>query len=80
MITVALAARRIRCPVADLRCAIPEFGVIDLVGHAVIIIVLIVLILSNNPIWIGWNRPQRSRQGSVCAFTLCLVAEATFFT
>ncbi len=51
LITVSLAARVASALLLLIfSSAIPEFGVVDAVGHAVIIVVLIALIFSHNPI------------------------------
>lgn len=51
LITVSIAARVASALLLFIfSAAVPEFGVVDLVGHFVIIIVLIVLICSRNPI------------------------------
>lgn len=51
VITVAIAARAASALLLFIfSSAIPEFGVVDAVGHAVIIVVLIALIFSHNPI------------------------------
>ena len=51
LITVSIAARLASALLLFIfSAAVPEFGVVDLVGHFVIIIVLIVLIFTHNPI------------------------------
>lgn len=83
VITVALAARVASVVLLLIFvAAIPEFGVIDLVGHAVIIIVLIVLILSNNPIADRLETGRSAKAASALSVALyfgAFVAEATFF-
>ena len=83
LITVSLAARVASALLLLIfSSAIPEFGVVDAVGHAVIIVVLIALIFSHNPI----AEKLETRKGtavtamvSVGLYFLALAAEASLF-
>jgi len=84
VITVAIAARAASALLLFIfAAAIPEFGYIDLVGHFVIIIVLIALIFSHNPIAERIESEQRSTaaNAALCVglYFAALVAEAAFF-
>lgn len=83
VITVSIAARVSSVLLLFIfTSAIPEFGVVDAVGHAVIIVVLIALIFSHNPI----AEKLETRKGtaataalSVAMYFGALVLEAGYF-
>ena len=83
VITVSIAARVSSVLLLFIfTSAIPEFGVVDAVGHAVIIVVLIALIFSPNPI----AQKLETRKGtaataalSVTLYFTALALEAGFF-
>ena len=70
LMTVSIAARAASALLLFIfTAAIPEFGVVDLIGHFVIIIVLIVLIFSHNPI----AEKLDTRKGTTAAALLCVM-------
>jgi hypothetical protein len=83
VITVSIAARAASGLLLFIfAAAIPEFGVVDAVGHAVIIIVLIALIFSHNPI----ADKLEGRESTMVTAVLCVIlyflalaAEGGFF-
>lgn len=83
LITVSIAARAASALLLLIfSAAIPEFGVVDLVGHFVIIIVLIALIFSHNPM----AEKLQMRNGTMATASLCVLlyfavlgAEASLF-
>ena len=83
VITVSIAARVSSVLLLFIfTSAIPEFGVVDAVGHAVIIVVLIALIFSPNPI----AKKLETSKGtaataalSVALYFTALALEASFF-
>lgn len=83
LITVSLAARVASALLLLIfTSAIPEFGVVDAVGHAVIIVVLIALIFSHNPIAVKLETNKGTAVTamlSVSLYFLALAAEAGFF-
>lgn len=83
VITVAIAARASSALLLFIfTSAIPEFGVVDAVGHAVIIIVLVVLIFSHNPIAERLETGRSAFAASVLGVGLyfaALALEAGFF-
>jgi hypothetical protein len=69
VITVSIAARAASVVLLFIfTSAIPEFGVVDAVGHAVIIVVLIALIFSHNPI----AKRLETRKGTTATAALCV--------
>jgi hypothetical protein len=84
VITVSIAARAASALLLFIfAAAIPEFGVIDLVGHFIIIIVLIALIFSHNPVAEKIESDNRSTAANaafcVALYFIALVAESAFF-
>jgi hypothetical protein len=83
VITVSIAARAASALLLLIfSAAIPEFGVVDAVGHAVIIVVLIALIFSHNPI----AEKLETRKGTavtatvfVALYFVALALEGGFF-
>lgn len=74
VITVSIAARAASALLLFIfSSAIPEFGVVDAVGHAVIIVVLIALIFSHNPI----AEKLETRRGTAATAALSV---ALYFT
>ena len=66
LMTVSIAARVSSALLLFIfSAAIPEFGIVDLIGHFVIIIVLIVLIFTHNPIADKFKRLKNTASAAV---------------
>ena len=83
LITVSIAARVASALLLVIfSAAVPEFGIVDLVGHFVIIIVLIVLIFTHNPIadkFKGLKNTASAATLFVVLYFAALAAEGSLF-
>lgn len=83
LMTVSIAARAASALLLFIfSAAVPEFGIVDLIGHFVIIIVLIVLIFSHNPV-ADRLKPQKGAASAAALFVVfyfaALVLEGNLF-